>query len=84
MKSELEEAAENYEDIFKIQNGSKAAHFIKGAEWAAEKMFNEMDNFISWIDEKEIPRKNGQWIMYFNGKDNYMTTRELFEKYKKK
>jgi hypothetical protein len=44
---------------------------------------NEIEEFINWIDEKELPRKDNKWIMYYNGKDNYLTTRELFEQYYK-
>ena len=50
--SELEEAAENYNDDFQIKGGSKAPHiknqhimnhFIAGANWQAERMYSEED-----------------------------------------
>jgi hypothetical protein len=41
----------------------------------------QIEEFINWIDEKELPREDNKWIMYYNGKDNYLSTRELFEKY---
>jgi hypothetical protein len=51
-----------------------------------KKMYSEEEvkNFMSWIDEEEIPREDGFWIRYFNGKDNYLTTKELYEQFKKK
>lgn len=55
-----------------------------GAKWQAERMYSEIEDFINWIDEKEIPREDGVWIKYFDGKDNYLTTKELFEQFKKK
>jgi hypothetical protein len=79
MKQEtLEEAAEKYarkqcDDMYDNQG-------LTGASWGWETSLD----FINWIDEKEIPREDGLWIMYFNGKDNYLTTKELFEQFKKK
>ena len=53
MKQEtIEEAAENYNDDFQIKGGSKAPHiknvyimnhFIEGAKWQQERMYNEED-----------------------------------------
>lgn len=36
-------------------------------------------DFLKWIDEEEVPREDGVWIKYFNGKDNYLTTQELYK-----
>jgi hypothetical protein len=50
MKTELEEAAEKYNDDFQIKGGSKAPHiknvhimnhFIEGAKWQQERMYSE-------------------------------------------
>lgn len=42
----------------------------------------ETQEFIDWIDSEQIPREDGLWIKYFNEKDNYLTTKELFEYFK--
>jgi|GEM_PF-4983883 len=42
---------------------------------------NQIEMFINWIDKEEIPREDGMWIRYYNGKDNYISTRDLFEQY---
>jgi len=50
MKTQLEEAAENYNNDFQIKGGSKAPHiknqhimnhFIAGAKWQSERMYSE-------------------------------------------
>ena len=58
--------------------------FKAGAKWQQERSYSEIEDFINWIDEEEIPREDGVWIKYFDGKDNYLTTKELFEQFKKK
>ena len=40
------------------------------------------EEFFDWIDKEEIPREDGKWIKYFNGKDNYLTTKELLQLWK--
>lgn len=35
--------------------------------------------FIRWIDEEEVPYENGFWIQYYDGKDNYLTFKQLFD-----
>ena len=40
------------------------------------------EDFFDWIDKEEIPREEGKWIKYFNGKDNYLTTKELLQIWK--
>jgi len=79
----LVRAARNTTDKYINEREKQTAYleFINGAKWQAERMYSD---FINWIDEREIPRENGLWIMYFNGKDNYLTTKELFEQFKKK
>ena len=76
-KETLEEAAERL--AIHCNND-----FIKGYKLAQETHYSDIENFINWIDEEEAPREDGLWIQYFNGKDNYLTTKELFERYKKK
>jgi len=57
--------------------------FLIGAEWQADRMYNEINDFINWIDSREIPREDGSWVMYFNGIDNNLTTKELFQEWVK-
>ena len=94
MKEEtLEEAAESYDAKQTILDFGKpytstsrpyAKAFIDGAKWQQKNSYSEIEDFINWIDEEEIPREDGVWIKYFDGKDNYLTTKELFEQFKKK
>ena len=37
--------------------------------------------FTKWVDDNEIPYEGGNWIKYFDGRDNYLNTTELFEIY---
>ena len=45
-------------------------------ELVKDKLFNI--SFLEWIDKEEIPREDGKWIKYFNSKDNYLSTQELY------
>jgi hypothetical protein len=92
----LEEAAENYarkqcDDMYDdiAPSGGNwgwetSTDFIAGAKWQQERSYSEIEDFINWIDKQEIPRENGWWIKYLNGKDTYLSTKELFEQFKKK
>ena len=82
----LKEVAEKYSkksDASVFQENHKL-DFINGAKWQQERSYSEIEDFINWIDEEEIPREEGLWIKYLNGKDTYLTTKQLFEKFKKK
>ena len=87
-KETLEESFSRYENekYHSPTQGSipdlESAKF--GAKWQQERSYSEIEDFINWIDEEEIPREDGVWIKYFDGKDNYLTTKELFEQFKKK
>ena len=59
-------------------------NYIEQPKWQQEKSYSEIEGFINWIDKEEIPREDGLWIKYLNGKDTYLTTKQLFEKFKKK
>lgn len=41
----------------------------------------DMDNFMKWIDEEEIPYVDGAFIRYKNGKDTPTPIQELFKDY---
>ena len=85
MKETLEEAAEKYINSKNPQwTPRHRRSFEDGAKWQAERSYSEIEDFINWIDEEEIPREEGLWIKYLNGKDTYLTTKQLFEKFKKK
>lgn len=38
--------------------------------------------FLTWIDKEEVTYKDGSWIKYFDGKDNYLSIKELYSYYK--
>jgi hypothetical protein len=79
----IEEAAEkyarfNFDSSFLDIND----HFIAGAKWQAERMYNEAIEFAEWIRIKDFQTASkNNWI----GLDmKYYTTQELFEQFKKK
>ena len=87
-KTTFEEAA--YEDCKKsgFNKTSYAAHciqsFINGANWRAERMYNEEDmiEFSSWILLQDITsRGEGNYI---NTDGKIVTVKDLFEQFKKK
>lgn len=51
-----------------------AEGYVKGSEDERKITFK----FFKWIDDEEIPYKNGTW-KYFDGKENYFTTKQLFK-----
>lgn len=77
MKTELEEAAENYNDDFQIKGGSKAPHiknvhimnhFIAGAKWQADqdqKDINQLISIIEWYDNESDVRPHVEIFMWF-------------------
>jgi hypothetical protein len=62
--------------------GTKTDTFYEGAKWQAKKSYNEAIEFAEWIRIKDFQTTSkNNWI----GLDmKYYTTRELFEKFKKK
>ena len=87
MKTELEEAAENYNDKFQENAGSKPPHiknkhimnhFMEGAKWQAERSYNEEEaGELVYTIIGQYARHYG--IMIDGAKIN-----ELFEQFKKK
>lgn len=66
--------------IIDIECSSAIKGFIDGfkiAQALNDKMLSL--DFLKWIDEEEVPREDGQWIKYFNGRDIYLTTQELYK-----
>lgn len=41
----------------------------------------DIRGFSKWLDEEEIPYKDGSFIKYFDGKDNRVSIEWLFNKY---
>ena len=78
MKTELEEAAENYNDDFQIKGGSKPPHiknvhimnhFIAGAKWQQEKSYSEEDMLgFAWFLLKNVGQYSDDRIAHFEGK----------------
>lgn len=56
--------------------------FKKGGALQAERMYKSAEDFINWLDEQEIPMRDGTWRLYINDKMNYFTTKQLFGYFK--
>ena len=54
MKTELEEAAENYSKTFIEDDGTSEVDFIAGAKWMLEKL----QDFDTWKEWKDINIKS--------------------------
>ena len=81
-KETLEEAAIiNCESITHPYCDREKSMFIKGAEWAQERMYSEAIEFAEWIRIKDFQTASkDNWI----GLDmKYYTTEELFKQFKK-
>jgi hypothetical protein len=78
-------------DIEKLSNKlypvspQKRRVWIEGykAAQSSNKQFSLEDirGFSKWLDEEEIPYKDGSFIKYFDGKDNRVSIEWLFNKY---
>jgi hypothetical protein len=98
MKQEtLEEAAENYNDKFQENAGSKAPHiknqhimnhFIAGANYQAERMYSEEDmiRFAEFVATHHDKNKNvyGEMLHAKSKYDDSERTVDLLEQFKKK
>jgi hypothetical protein len=76
----LEEAAYNYENSFKESDGTESVDFIEGAKWQAERIYNEADRIMKFLDtEKELKLSDAKTIERIKW---YFET--YFEQFKKK
>lgn len=59
--------------------------FQQKAQELNQKKYSEEDivKFTEWIDDNEIPYDGGNWMKYYDGRDNRLTTKELFNIYLK-
>jgi hypothetical protein len=75
-QTKLEEAAENYSQKYSQRVGRKYG-FMDGAEWQAERMYSE-EEVIELLNKREDCINQTSSIL------DYTSTKEWFEKFKKK
>ena len=71
MKTELEEAAENYSKTFIEDDGTIEVDFIAGAKWQQERMYSEEDmtEYAIYIVFNNLITPK-QWLEQFKNKQN--------------
>lgn len=86
----MEQAEKTKGMIGKFSTMKKDVLGVKPIKYLSEEHFNslieekdkEIERFFEWVDEEEIPRFGDTWIKYFDNKDNFLTTKELYNFYK--